>query len=99
MAQEPSGTQGGGFLAFLPFILIILIIYLFMMRPQMKRQKETQRMLASLRKGDKVVTVGGIYGTIEGFKEKDSVIILKISKDTKVEVKKSAISGIVSIQN
>ena len=68
-----AGGQGGGggLLAYLPFILILLIMYFLMIRPQAKRQKEKQRMLEELKKGDRIVTIGGIHGTIGGFKSKE----------------------------
>ena len=73
-------TGGGGIAAFLPFILIMIIIYFLMIRPQTKRQKEKEAMREGIKKGDKVITMGGIYGTVQGFKEKgrqaDETIII-----------------------
>jgi len=90
---QAGGRQGGSaFWAFLPFILIFVIIYLLMIRPQSKKQKELQRMIASLKKGDKVVTVGGIYGTIAGIKEKEGTLILKVDDNVKIEVAKSSVA-------
>ena len=59
-----QGTQGGGLMAYLQFILILAIMYFLMIRPQAKRQKEKQRMLGALKKGDRVITIGGIHGTV-----------------------------------
>jgi len=89
-----QGAQGGGFLTFLPMVIILAIIYLLMIRPQAKRQKEKQKMLEDLKKGSHVVTIGGIHGTIAGFKgnEKKSVI-LKVDKNTNMTVNRSAIAG------
>ena len=92
-AFEGSGQQGGLMAQLMPFILILFIVYFLMIRPQMKRQKEKQNMLKSLQKGDKVVTSGGIHGTITGFKEKNSTVILTVDKQVKLTVSKSAISG------
>jgi preprotein translocase subunit YajC len=87
-------ANGGGssLFAFLPFVLIFVIIYFLMIRPQSKKQKETKAMLSALQKGDKVVTIGGVLGTIAGIRENDNVIILKVSDTTKLEVTKTAIA-------
>ena len=73
-AQTAPGS-GNSFLQWLPFIMMFLIIYLFMIRPQFKQQKEKKLMLENLKKGDRVITSGGIYGTIAGFKEKNNVVL------------------------
>jgi len=85
-----EGQRGSTFWAFFPFLLIILIIYFLMIRPQARRQRELQRMIASLQKGDRVVTVGGIYGTIVGIR--DNSFILKIADNVKIEVARSSIA-------
>mgnify|MGYP003308644128 CR=1 FL=1 len=77
-----QGSQGGGLMAYLPFILILAIMYFLMIRPQAKRQKEKQKMLEALKKGDRVVTIGGIHGTVSGLKGKDKKIVnLKVSNN------------------
>ena len=88
-------SSGGGILGFLPFVLILLVIYFLMLRPQMKQTKERKVMLENLKK-DKVVTSGGVHGTINGFKEKNSTVILTVDKNVKLTVSKSAISGLSS---
>jgi preprotein translocase subunit YajC len=65
------------------------IFYFLIIRPQQKRQKETQKMLESVRKGDRVLTSGGIFGTVVG--TKDDVVVLKVSDEVKVEFTKSSI--------
>lgn len=95
-AQE---TQSGGIAAFLPFILIMFIIYFLMIRPQTKRQKEKQIMREGLKKGDKVITMGGIHGSIQGFKEKNKLIVLKIDNNTNLTMNKSAILGLANSVN
>jgi len=89
---QAAKSQGNTMMALLPFILIFVVIWLFMIRPQSKKQKEVQAMLKSLQKGDKVVTIGGILGTIAGFKEADDTVILKISDNTKIEITRSAVA-------
>ena len=70
-----QGSQGGGLMAYLPFILILAIMYFLMIRPQAKRQKEKQKMLEALKKGDRVVTIGGFHGTVSWLKGKDKKIV------------------------
>jgi preprotein translocase subunit YajC len=89
-----SGQGGGGLLAFLPFIVIMAIIYFLMIRPQAKRQKEKQNMLQALKKGDNVVSIGGIYGTIAGFKHKGKLVVLKVDKNVELTLNRSSIAGL-----
>jgi len=81
-------------MTFLPFVAIIAIFYFLIIRPQSKKQKETQKMLSALKKGDRVVTVGGIHGTIQTVRE--SSLILRVDDNTKIEFSRSAVSSIVS---
>ncbi|MCL2043972.1 MAG: preprotein translocase subunit YajC [Treponema sp.] len=90
--QAPSGPLGG-FMTFLPFIAIIAIFYFLIIRPQNKKQKETQKMLSTLKKGDRIVTIGGINGTIQTVR--DQTVIVKVDEDTKIEFNRSAIASIV----
>lgn len=79
----------------LPILLLIPVLYLVMIRPQQKRQKQWQQMLGSIKPGDRVTTAGGIRGTILSIK--DEVIILKIAPDgIKLEVAKSAIASVTT---
>ncbi len=80
----------GGFLSLLPLILIFIIFYFLLILPQRKKEKEHARMLASLKKGDRVVTSGGILGTVVNIKDK--TIVLKVDDGTRIEFLKSAIS-------
>ena len=93
-AMAGGGEQGGGLAMYFPFILIVFVIYFFMIRPQAKRQKEKQNMLGALKKGDKIVTIGGIHGTIAGFKEKGNQIVIKTSKTGDLTINKSAVAGL-----
>ncbi|MCH5290636.1 MAG: preprotein translocase subunit YajC [Treponema sp.] len=95
--QDATATTGqvggGGFTMLLPLILIVLIMYFFMIRPQSKKQKETEKMIAALKKGDKVVTIGGIHGTVSSTKE--HTVIVKVDDDTKIEFNRSAIATVL----
>lgn len=91
---QPGGG-GGGLMAFLPLILIFLIMYLLIFRPQQKKQKEHQRMLDSLKKGDKIVTSGGIYGQIVGIKEREQTLIVKVADNVKVELSRASVARVL----
>jgi preprotein translocase subunit YajC len=78
---------------FMPMILIFAIFYFLMIRPQQKKQKELQTMITQLKKGDRVVTNGGILGTVSSLQE-DYVVLTVGDSDTKIEVLKSAIAGL-----
>ena len=93
MAGSDSG-QGGGLAAMLPFILIMSIVYFLMIRPNTKKQKEKQQMIQSLKKGDKVITIGGIHGTIAGIKQKGSILVLNLGKNVNITVNRSSIAGL-----
>lgn len=88
-----SGQQGGGLAAFLPLILIVVIFYFLLIRPQTKRQREHKTMLTTLRKGDKVVTNSGMFGTIVGMDDKENKVVLKVAEGVKIEFLKSSIAG------
>lgn len=75
------------------FGLIIVIFYFLIIRPQRKKQKETQSMLSTLRKGDKVATAGGIRGVVTAVKE--STVTVKVDDNTKIEFNKSAVSSVL----
>ena len=92
----PSTEDGGGnpFMTFLPLILIVGIFYFLIIRPQSKKQKETQRMISALKKGDRVVTIGGIHGIIQTVRE--STVILKVDENVKLEFNRGAISSVTS---
>jgi preprotein translocase subunit YajC len=76
----------------LPFALIIVIFYFFIIRPQNKKQKETQKMLSAIKKGDRVVTIGGLHGTIQNVKE--STVVIKVDDNARLEFSRSAIASV-----
>jgi preprotein translocase subunit YajC len=80
-----------GIQSFLPLIIIFAIFYFILIRPQQQKQKKHQEMLNSLKVGDKVITIGGIFGIIREIKE--DVLTLEISKDVKINVTKNAIGS------
>ena len=95
-AQAAGGGAGGGGLeAFLPLILIFVIFYFLLIRPQQKKMKEHKSMLEAVRRGDKVVTGGGIIGTVTKVSEGDEVVV-EIAEGIKVKVRKSTLSAVES---
>jgi len=90
-----SGADGPSpFSMLLPILGMLLIFYFLMIRPQQKRQKEVQKMLSAVKKGDRVLTASGLYGTVAGVK--DDVLVLQIADNVKVEMVKSAVTGVVA---
>jgi len=90
-----EGASGGSPLAMLvPFILIFAVFYFIVILPAKRQQKKKEAMIAALKKGDRVVTSGGIYGTVANVE--DHSLLLKVSENTKIRIAKSAIAGPVS---
>lgn len=85
-----DGEGGGGLGAFLPLILIILVFYLFFIRPQMKKQKDLKKFRAALKKGDKVITIGGIHGKI--VEEQERTFTIEVEGQNRLKIEKSAVA-------
>ena len=90
--------SGSGFAQFIPLILIFVIFYFFLIRPQQKKVKEHKLMVASLKRGDDVITSGGIVGKIDKVHEDDKIDLI-ISDDVIVKIVKSTIQSLVNINN
>ncbi len=88
-AQSPAGN---GLIAFLPLAIIMVIFYVLLILPAQRRQKKTQTLLSALKTGDKVVTTGGLYGTIVALD--GDAVQLRIAEQVKVKVARSAVAGI-----
>jgi preprotein translocase subunit YajC len=86
-AQQPNG-----FLGFLPLLFILAIFYVIVFLPARRRQKKLQEMIDNLKTGDKVITSGGIYGTIVGFKE--DRIQLRVAENVKIELSRNAVTAL-----
>jgi preprotein translocase subunit YajC len=93
LLQSSSGASAA-IANFLPIVAIGLVFYFLVIAPANKQRKKLTEMMSALKKGDRVLTTGGIYGTVQGV-EPDAVY-LKISENVKVKVARSAISGLVS---
>ena len=86
------GEGGGGIATLVPFILMFAVLYMLILRPQIKKQKDQKRMVEELKKGDRIVTNGGIHGVITNLK--DEVLVVKIADNVKVEISRGAVSRV-----
>ena len=94
MAPQQGGNSEGGLMSTLiMFALIIGIFYFLILRPQQKRQKERQKLLETLKKGDKVLTAAGMYGTISGIDEK--TVLIQVADGVKLKFDRSSVSSIL----
>lgn len=84
-----AGQQGGGWSMWVMFLLIFVVMWFFMIRPQRKQQKELENFRNSLQKGDKIVTIGGIHGTIS--EVKDDYVLVEVDRDVRIRVSKQAL--------
>ena len=94
LLQTAPGGGLGAFAQLIPFLGIFVVFYFLVIAPANKQRKKTQEMLSSLKKGDTVLTSGGIYGTVQGVEPE--VVYLRIADNVKIKVARSAVSGIVN---
>ena len=94
--SSQGGAQGGGggFTALVPLILMFVIFYFLLIRPQQKKAKTHRELLGNLRKGDRIITSGGLYGEITGLT--DSMITMEIAPKIRVKVARSHVAGLAS---
>jgi len=93
--QGGSGAGGGSMVStFVMFGAIFLIFYFMIIRPQQKRAKEREKLLSSIEKGDKVITSGGVHGTVAGVEEK--TVLLQVTENVKLKIERSAIATILN---
>jgi preprotein translocase subunit YajC len=88
-----GGQSGGGFGAFVPLIIIFAIFYFLLIRPQQKKAKQHKLLLSALKKGDRVVSSGGLHGLITGLS--DDVVTMEISPKVRVKVSRASIAGVL----
>ena len=91
--QQGGNAEGGLFSTLVMFALIIGIFYFLILRPQQKRQKERQKLLEAVKKGDKIVTAGGLHGTVAGLDDK--TVLIEVADKVKMKFDRSAIASIV----
>jgi preprotein translocase subunit YajC len=94
-ADKPANTSAGGIMSVAPMmIMMFVIIYFLMIRPEQRKQKLRLKMISEMKKGDRVLVAGGIYGVIHSIK--DDIVILKIAENTNIEVLKSAVASVAN---
>ncbi len=94
LAQTPpAAPAGSGLIGLLPIVFIFVIGYYVMIRPQMRRQKEQQKIVSALKTGDRVITASGIHGMITNVK--DTTVLVKVADNVKIEMDKSAVTNVV----
>lgn len=87
-----EGASAPAFLQFVPILLVFGIFYFLLIAPMRKRQKTLQNLVENLKKGDRVVTNGGLYGTVAGVEDK--IVLVKVADNVKLRIAKSAIAGL-----
>jgi preprotein translocase subunit YajC len=99
-AAAPEAAAQGGFVAvlmtFAPLVLVILIFYIFLVRPQQRRMAEYQKLVAGLRKGDRVVTTGGIIGTIHKVEANNTEVMVEIAENVRVRLQRNAVADVLA---
>lgn len=90
LMSQPQGAGGNPIMSFLPIILIVVVFYFFMIRPQMKKAKDQQKFREAIKKGDRVVTIGGIHGKIIDVAEK--TFIIEVEGGMKLKIERTAVS-------
>jgi preprotein translocase subunit YajC len=94
MAQQGGAAgQGGGFGAFIPLILMFAIFYFLLIRPQQKKNKDHRDMISSLKKGDRIITAGGIHARITGLD--DTTLTVELADKVRVKMQRSSVAGMV----
>jgi len=94
-AAAPAGKSGGGLMGLLiPMLVLFAIWYFLLIMPQQKKEKQRKAMIEALKKGDRVITIGGAYGEVE--RVKDDVVTLKFSGNNTIDYAKSAISRVIT---
>ncbi len=88
----PAGQGGGGFGAFVPLILMFVIFYFLLIRPQQKKTKEHREMVNTLKKGDRIITSGGIHGRVTGVA--DTTLTVEISEKVRIKVTRASVSAL-----
>jgi preprotein translocase subunit YajC len=94
LLDAAAPAAGGGIMSsvqsFLPLVLIVVVFYFFMIRPQMKKQKEAKKFMAEIKKGDKIVTIGGIHGKIAEIN--DTTFTIEVEGGNRLKISKTALS-------
>ncbi|NTU67751.1 MAG: preprotein translocase subunit YajC [Chlorobiaceae bacterium] len=93
-APPTGGQTPNPFVQIVPLVLIFVVFYFFMIRPQQKKQKDRQKLLDDIKRGDRVVTIGGIHGTVAGIETEKKTVLVQIADNVKIKFERSAIANI-----
>jgi preprotein translocase subunit YajC len=102
MLISPAYAQAGGapagfdFISLMPLVLIFVVFYFLLIRPQQKKMKAHREMIGAVKRGDKVLTAGGIIGTVVKVEDSDDVLLVEIAKDIRVRIARSTISDLLN---
>jgi preprotein translocase subunit YajC len=94
ISGDAGGDQPNMLVTMLPFVLMFVVMYFLIIRPQHKKQKDQQTMIDALKRGDRVVTSGGVHGTITGIKDKEGILVVQVAKDVQIEVSRGSITRV-----
>lgn len=94
MMGAPAGEQANPIAMFLPLILIFVVFYFFIIRPQKKKEDDRKTMIAAVKKGDKIVTIGGVHGTVTQVDE--TSVLAQVDSNTKLRIEKNALASVGS---
>lgn len=94
VVAQAAQSQAPGWVNFIPFVVLLVMFYFLLIRPQQKKMKEHQELVAAVKSGDQVVAAGGLHGTVTNVK--DSTVMLKVSDQVKIEVEKASITLVKS---
>jgi preprotein translocase subunit YajC len=93
-APPAGGQTPNPFIQLVPLVLIFVVFYFFMIRPQQKKQKDREKVLDDIKRGDRVVTIGGIHGTVAGIDTEKKTVLVQVADNMKIKFERSAIANI-----
>jgi len=93
-APPAGGQNPNPIIQLVPLVLIFVVFYFFMIRPQQKKQKEREKVLDSLKRGDRVVTIGGIHGTVAGIDTEKKTVLVQVGDNVKMKFDRTAVANI-----
>jgi preprotein translocase subunit YajC len=89
----PAGGEANPLAMFLPLVLIFIVFYFFIIRPQKKKEDQRKKMIEAVQKGNRVITIGGVHGTVTQVDE--TSVLVQVDNNTKLRIEKSALSSVV----
>ncbi|MCE1273031.1 MAG: preprotein translocase subunit YajC [Chlorobiaceae bacterium] len=93
-APPTGGQTPNPIVQIVPLVLIFIVFYFFMIRPQQKKQKDREKLLDDIKRGDRVVTIGGIHGTVAGIETEKKTVLVQVADNVKIKFERSAIANI-----